>query len=94
LFVDGGWTDAIAEELQEKGANPVFDCAYECPLTFITEETNSIVNTIGLISTTGFLYYAGGLGDQPFWLIEAFEIFKAEEAIEMDKIRRQRKSGN
>ena len=29
---------------------------------------------------SGHLLYAGGLADQPYWLIEAWEIYKIETA--------------
>ncbi len=31
-----------------------------------------------LMDGGGALYFTGGWGDQPAWLVEAFEIFKAE----------------
>ncbi len=31
-----------------------------------------------LVEDTSLLLYGGGWGDQPFWLVEAFEIYKYE----------------
>lgn len=53
---------------------------YECPLTFIEPETWEVIRLAYLIEDTKVLLYGGGWGDQPAWLVEAYEIFKGETA--------------
>ena len=38
-----------------------------------------------LADTTGHLLYGGGLGAQPYWMIEALEILRAETARDFKK---------
>lgn len=50
-------------------------------MSYISDaDTIDIVRAVYLMEGTGYLYGAGGLGDQPCWLIEALEIFKKEQA--------------
>jgi len=78
------YSEEIKEELKEKGAEKVFSLGdirlYECPLTYIEGETWEVIRLGYLIEDTKVLLYGGGWGDQPTWLVEAFEIFKSESA--------------
>ena len=78
------YTEGVAEELKAKGAPKVFSLRglrlYECPLSFITWETREIVRAVYLMEGGGRLFMSGGWGDQSAWLVEAFEIFRAESA--------------
>lgn len=67
----------------EKGVFPLSDIRlYECPLSYITDETWEIVRLVYLVEDSGHLLHAGGLGDQPTWLAEAMEIHKIEQSAE------------
>jgi len=51
---------------------------YECPLTYITQDTSELIRIMYLMDNTNQMYFRGSLSDQPNWLIEAYEIFKTE----------------
>ncbi len=51
---------------------------YECPLSYLTPETYELMRMVFLVNETGVLLNEGGWGAQPYWLVEAFEIFKVE----------------
>lgn len=78
------YTEEVAEEIKAKGAEKVFSLRglrlYECPLSFITWETREMIRAVYLMEGGGRLFFSGGWGEQSAWLIEAFEIFKAENA--------------
>mgnify|MGYP001611060842 FL=1 len=76
------YTGGVNEELKEKGAEKVFSLGdirlYECPVTFMAPETWEVIRLVSLIEDTKVLLHEGGWGNQPAWLVEAFEIFKSE----------------
>ncbi len=76
------FTEEVKDELREKGAAKVFTLAgmrlYECPLSYITTETWDIVGMIYLMDDSSALLHPGGLGSQPAWLIQAYEIYRVE----------------
>jgi len=78
------YSEAVKRELNEKNAQKVFSLGdirlYECPLSYITEETAEIMRLVYLIDASGHLLHQGGWADQPCWLVEAYEIYKAESA--------------
>lgn len=85
------YTPEVTQEHKKTGAGKVFASLgdirlYECPLTYITAETWEVIRLAYMTESTGHLYFRGGLADQPFWLIEAIEICKAEERREQDKL--------
>lgn len=53
---------------------------YECPLSYITEETWQVMRLVFLTDGSQQLYFPGGWGSQPHWLIEALELYRAENA--------------
>jgi hypothetical protein len=53
---------------------------YECPLSWITEESWEICRMIYLAMDTHTLYAAGGWADQPVWFVQAFELLRVELA--------------
>ena len=53
---------------------------YECPLSYLTEETAELMRVVFMIDSTGQLLFEGGWADQPFWLVEAYEIYRTEKA--------------
>ncbi|MBI5827660.1 MAG: hypothetical protein HZB22_08035 [Deltaproteobacteria bacterium] len=79
------YTDEVTRELGDKGAQKVFSLGdvrlYECPLSYLTEDTYCLMRLVFLIEDSGFLLYAGGWGEQPHWLVEAFEMYKVERAL-------------
>ncbi len=84
-----GYTDEVKAELKEKGAKKVFSLGdirlYECPLSYLTAETGSIMRLVYLVEDTKILLHAGGWGGQPHWLVEGYEIFRAEQSRELSK---------
>lgn len=71
------------EEHRCKGAQKVMGLGdlrlYECPLSYITEETARLMRLVFLLDSTGKLLFEGGWADQPFWLAEAYEIYRGEK---------------
>ncbi len=51
---------------------------YECPLSWITDETWELCRLLYLAQDTGVLYAAGGWADQPRWFLEAYELMRLE----------------
>ncbi|HHL40892.1 MAG TPA: hypothetical protein ENJ37_10335 [Deltaproteobacteria bacterium] len=80
----GRYSAVVAEELERCGASKVFSMGglrlYECPLSYITPETCDLMRMVFVMEATGALLLAGGVGDQPFWLVEALEIYGSEKA--------------
>jgi len=76
------YTPGVKLEIEKTGAAKVISLGdlrlYECPLSYLTEETGTVVRLVFLIEDSGVLYYGGGWGDQPCWLVEAFEIYRTE----------------
>lgn len=80
------YTARIIEELREKNARKVFSLGsirmYECPLSYMNDDTRDMIRAVFLAESSGKLLYGGGWGDQPEWFIEAYEIYKAEARLE------------
>mgnify|MGYP001612884398 CR=1 FL=1 len=78
------YTQDVKIELKEKNAQKVFSLGglrlYECPLSFITEDTALIMRLVYLIDTSKHLLHQGGWADQPCWFVEAVEIYRVEAA--------------
>ncbi|MEE9614851.1 MAG: hypothetical protein V3W31_07900 [Thermodesulfobacteriota bacterium] len=78
------YTDEVKAELGEKGAQKVFGLGglrlYECPLSYISRDTTELMRLIYLMDGSGHLLHPGGWGEQPAWLVEAFEVHKLESA--------------
>lgn len=78
------YTDDITARLKETGAGKVFSLGtirlYECPVSYLSGDTREIIRLVYLLEDTGNMLHAGGWAEQPFWLIQAFEIFKRETA--------------
>ncbi|MBI5491998.1 MAG: hypothetical protein HY893_03600 [Deltaproteobacteria bacterium] len=83
------YSPQIKGELMEKGAAKVFSLGdlrlYECPLSYIMVETAGVIRLIFLLDSTGHLLFSGGWAMQPYWLAEAYEIFKRESARAKEK---------
>ena len=56
---------------------------YECPLSYITADTWEVLRLVYLMDDSPGLLNPGGWGAQPFWLVEALEIFRAECARDL-----------
>lgn len=82
--------DETVEELRGKGAEKVLALGdirlYECPLSYITEETAGLMRVVFLIDSTGQLLFGGGWAEQPFWLAEAYEIYRNEKKRIIDAL--------
>ena len=78
------YTDEVKAELSEKNAQKVFTLGslrlYECPLSYISEVTREVMQTVFLMDSTKRLLFAGEWGEQPAWLVETYGIFLTESA--------------
>jgi hypothetical protein len=78
-------------EHKEKGGVKVVSLGnirlYECPVSFLTDDTRELMRLCFFIEETGNLLYEGGWGGQPYWLIEAYEVCR-REAIRLQKEKR------
>ena len=78
------YTAEVNIEIEEKDALKVFPLSglrlYECPISYLSSFTQEIMRLIVLIEDTGTLLYSGGWGAQPYSLVEAYYIFKEEQA--------------
>ena len=76
------YTEEIKSEIE--GIDKVFSVGnirlYECPLTYISTDTHDLMRLAYLIDDTKQLFYAGGWSEQPYWLIDAYEILKSVQA--------------
>ncbi len=72
------------DEIVRKGAGKVFTLGtmrlYECPLSYLTDETIEVMRAVYLMDGSGHLLYGGAWAEQPAWLVQAYEIFKYETA--------------
>ena len=80
------YTAQVMEELREKNARKVFSLGsirlYECPVSYMSDDTRDLMRAVFLAQGSGRLLYGGGWGDQPEWFIEAYEIYMAEARLE------------
>ena len=78
------YTDEVKEELLSMRAQKVFTLGslrlYECPLSYISEETREVIQMVFLMDSTKRLLFIGEWGEQPAWLVEAYGIFLSESA--------------
>jgi hypothetical protein len=51
---------------------------YECPASYITHDTSDIIRLLYTIENTNYLLFDGGLAKQPYWLVQAMELFNIE----------------
>lgn len=74
----------VAGEIASRNCSKVVSLGdlrlYECPLSYITEETFEMMKAVFLIESAGWPYLDGGLAGQPCWAVEAFEIYQFERA--------------
>lgn len=81
------YTDEVKDELKIKSAKKVIGLSglrlYECPLSYITSETVEIIRLVYLVDSIGSFLHAGGIGAQPAWLVEAYELYKLERSRSM-----------
>ncbi len=72
----------IGAYLENNNAKKVFMLGdirlYECPLTWISEETYHMLRAVYLAKDSSVLYNAGGWADQPEWFIDAYELQRTE----------------
>ncbi len=80
----GSYDVLISEELTAKSCAKVVSLGdlrlYECPLSYVSEESFRVMRCVFMMESSGRLYFEGGLADQPCWAVEAFEIYQSERA--------------
>ncbi|MEK6792043.1 MAG: hypothetical protein AABY45_10135 [Deltaproteobacteria bacterium] len=85
------YTEDVTDEHRAKGAQKVLSLGglrlYECPVSYISEESRELVRMVFLSEATGVLLYADGLGEQPYWFIEALETGGVERAAYLQRKR-------
>lgn len=83
------YDDAVTAEIQAKAAQKVYAWSglrfYECPLSYVTQETYEITKVVFLIDASSHLLHAGGWGDQLAWLVEAYELFRIEQGARVKR---------
>lgn len=83
------YNEQITAEIKTQNLKKVFSLGdirlYECPLTYITEETRNIQRIVYKLGESGPLYYDGGWANQPYWLWEAVEIYRLETLREIER---------
>ena len=84
------YTDEVKDEIKGKGAKRVAGLGavrlYECPLSYITVDTREMMNLVFLVGDTGHLLHQGGWAEQPAWLVEAYQIYRVENARRLKDI--------
>jgi hypothetical protein len=87
------YTDEIAGEHRELNAQKVFSLGtlrlYECPLSYLTQDTREITRLVYLCEDKGLMLHEGGIGNQPSWFIEAMEVFRAEKLKAINDLRKK-----
>lgn len=77
------YTDDVKQEILDKGCGKVFSLGdvrlYECPLSYITKDTYTIMQIVFLAEESHILYIEGGWANQPSWFVEAYNINKVEQ---------------
>lgn len=82
-------TEDDKDEIREKGARKVWTLRdadpgatlrlYECPLTFMSQESKDLIDLIYLTTESKILPFPGNCwNDQPAWFVEAFILYKQE----------------
>lgn len=78
------YTPDVVAEHADRYALKVFRLGglrlYECPISYVTIDTAEMMRLVYLMAGSQGLLHAGGWGDQPYWLVEAYEIYHAESA--------------
>lgn len=76
------YDEDVVNEHKAKAAKKVFSLGdirlYECPLSYITNDTREMLRAVYMVDSLGVLLFGGGLGEQPCWFVEAFEIYGLE----------------
>ncbi len=71
----------VVRMLKEAKAEKVASLAgvrfFECPALLITPETHDLLWALHLVEQ-GHLLWPGGWADQPYWLIQAQDVYKHE----------------
>jgi hypothetical protein len=78
------FTPDITRDISDKKASKVWSLGdirlFECPLSWITPETNLMISQVYLVAESPALLLAGGWMDQPNWFIEAWDIYQLEKS--------------
>lgn len=85
------YAEDVVGEHRAKGARKVLTLGslrlYECPLSYISEESRELVRMVFLSEAARALLRRGGLGEQPYWFIEALETGGIERAAHLQRKR-------
>ena len=63
-------------------------------MSYLTQDTVDILALVFNLVNLETLYYAGGLADQPDWLVTALGIYKAESAAYTEKKSKHKTPGD
>ena len=76
------YDEEVVGEHKEKAAKKVFTLGdirlYECPLSYITNDTREMLRAVYMADSLGVLLLGKGLGEEPCWFVEAFEAYGRE----------------
>lgn len=85
------YTGLIKDELREKTVQKAATLGnlrlYECPVSYITFDTSALMRLVFLVEDSGVLLHGGGWAEQPYWLVEAVEIYRMEKASFIERMR-------
>lgn len=83
------YTPDINQDLAEKKQKKVWNLGdirlYECPISWITNETNIIIDQLFLVAEGQGLLFPGTWLEQPNWFVEAWNIYKSERNDSLSK---------
>lgn len=75
------YDEAVNGEIASRGCAKVASLGglrlYECPLSYMSAETLDIMRVVFALEP-GAGYFGRGLADEPCWLVEAVEVYRAE----------------
>lgn len=82
--------DLELRQIKKTGVSKVWKLGpvrlYECPLSWIKQQTHTIIDTLFSVADSPALLFDGGWMRQPNWFVEAWKIFKD---VQHDQMKRQ-----
>jgi len=82
-------TPDLVRQIKKSGVSKVWKVGpvrlYECPLSWIKQQTHTIIETLFLVADSPALLFDGGWMKQPNWFVEANKIFKSVQSDQAGK---------